>query len=501
MKKKLLVWLTSDFTHFCISYYLQKFNDYELYAIIDITNKPKDFFKKQDLVKFKKIWFFHDHIPNILKNPDLEYLSNFEKKYDMDLWNLAINERIFYKFFNFHKFTREEILKIDESSCKLFEQIIDEINPDYFITKLTGFHHLEILYRMCKKLNIKTLMLNVPKIGFKCIISDESGKLDFISKLENNLKNNDTTFSELQNYIKSFSMQEQTKILIKNQSFNLNFISSALQFILQSNKNVKTNYNYFGRTKAKVFIFYISYYLKKYFREKFLLKNSETNVSKMKPFVYFPLTVDMDRNLLIAASYYTNQIELIRHIAKSLPVGYILCVKEHPGNAMRGWRQISEFKAILEIPNVQLIHPSISSEYMYEHCSLVLTTGGSSGLESAIYGKPSIVFSDVGYLLLPSVTRVTSVEELPSIIRNSLSTTVSPSDVMNYLKLIEENSFDFDMPGFTDIFNQIFYENNNNFDVEINEKQLENFIQEHKEILEKLALEHVNKIKRFDSLK
>ena len=122
----------------------------------------------------------------------------------MNLWNLAINERIFYKFFNFHKFTREEILKIDESSCKLFEQIIDEINPDYFITKLTGFHHLEILYKMCKKLNIKTLMLNVPKIGFKCIISDESGKLDFISKLEHDPKNTNATFSDLRNYIKSF---------------------------------------------------------------------------------------------------------------------------------------------------------------------------------------------------------------------------------------------------------------------------------------------------------
>ena len=104
-------------------------HDYELYAIIDITDKPKNFFKIQKLVNFKKIWFFHDHISTHRKNPNTEYLSQFEKKYGINLWTLLINERIFYKFYDFHKFTPNEMLSIEEDSCRLFEKILNEIKP------------------------------------------------------------------------------------------------------------------------------------------------------------------------------------------------------------------------------------------------------------------------------------------------------------------------------------------------------------------------------------
>ena len=54
--------------------------------------------------------------------------------------------------------------------------------------------------------------------------------------------------------------------------------------------------------------------------------NLETEIEHNEKFIYFPLGVDEERNLLIAAPYYTNQIEVIRHIVKSLPIGYVLYV-------------------------------------------------------------------------------------------------------------------------------------------------------------------------------
>ena len=73
MAKKILCWMGSDFTHFCLTNYLEKMIDAEYFAIIDITNKPKSFFENQKLVKFKKIWFFHDHISKKNEKIDLEY--------------------------------------------------------------------------------------------------------------------------------------------------------------------------------------------------------------------------------------------------------------------------------------------------------------------------------------------------------------------------------------------------------------------------------------------
>ena len=158
MKDKILFWFGADFTHFFLSHYLQKKLDADFYSIIDITQKPRKFFESQNLVNFSKQWFFHDHIrPD--KKPDIEYLTKFEEKYNIDIWKLAINERIFYRFYDFYKFTDDEILSIEEKSCKFFESVLDEIKPDFFITKEPAFHHLELLYELCLKKGINVLLL------------------------------------------------------------------------------------------------------------------------------------------------------------------------------------------------------------------------------------------------------------------------------------------------------------------------------------------------------
>ena len=102
MKDKVIFWCGFDFTQFCMAYSFQKKYDCEMYSIIDITNSTKKFFETQKLVNFKKIWFLHDQYEYGKTKPNIEYLKNFEKKYNIDLWKLAINERMFYGFFNYY---------------------------------------------------------------------------------------------------------------------------------------------------------------------------------------------------------------------------------------------------------------------------------------------------------------------------------------------------------------------------------------------------------------
>ena len=118
MKDKIIFWLDSNLTQFCLAYFLQKELDSDFYAIIDATNKTRSFFENQNLVNFKKIWFLHDHtLP--LQKPDLDYLSLFEKTHNIELWKLAINDRIFNHHNDFHNFSRDEILSIIENESKL----------------------------------------------------------------------------------------------------------------------------------------------------------------------------------------------------------------------------------------------------------------------------------------------------------------------------------------------------------------------------------------------
>ena len=76
MKDKIIFWLNADFTIFAVAREIQKKYNADFYAIVDITDKPKEFFINQKLIEFKKTWFYHDNInPN--KKPDLEYLKSF----------------------------------------------------------------------------------------------------------------------------------------------------------------------------------------------------------------------------------------------------------------------------------------------------------------------------------------------------------------------------------------------------------------------------------------
>jgi capsule polysaccharide modification protein KpsS len=493
MSSKVLFWISGALTTFCIAHSLQKKIDSDFFAIVDSYDNPKSFFQKQQLVKFKNNWFYHDHIQSKEK-PDLKYLSDFEKKYDITLWELAINERIFYRFNPVYKFSDDEILSILEQECRLFDKILTELNPDFLIMYEPTLHQEELLYRMCKKLGIKILLFNQPNFS-RCIISENPRMIDLDIKL-NEIPFLNKNFNELREYRKSFSNYK----IIQNYTHkfkvsNLELIKSTINFLINKNVHIQTHYTHRGRTKIKVLKDEIRKKLKRKFRYSFMNQNLETKIKADENFIYFPLGVDEERNLLIATPYYTNQIEIIRSIAKSLPIGHKLYVKENPSQKIRYWRSISEYREIMNIPNVRLFHPDASPELLFEKCSLVITINGTSGFDAAFYGKPSIIFSNLGYSILPSVYTLNSIQELPKLILEALGKKVDSKPLEQYLNILHDHSFDFDPMDFENKYNAFFYHDGHYLDVSIPESKMMIFLEENKTTLDKLASEFEKKIK------
>jgi len=495
MKKKLLFWIGGPDIHFCIAENMSQKNKFELYGIVDITNKPKKFFEQQSFVDFKKTWFYHDHINPKESSPDLKYLSYFEKKYDIDLWKLALNERIFYQYNQYYDFSEDEILSILEQECKFFEEILDEIKPDYLISHMTMLHHHHLLYELCRHKGIQVVMLSVTMIGYRCILSQIPNSLDSES-LDQSVSIDNLDFNEIRKFLESFNFSKQVKEYQKKRdSYGLEFAKAGLEFFLKSdNNNMNTHYTYYGRKKSKVLLNTSKLLLAKKKRWSFIQKNFQKDIIPNEKFIYFPLNMEQERNTLIAAPYYTDPLEMIKNIVRSLPVGYNLYVKEHPTQASREWREISLYKQIMKIPTVRLFHPHSSLKEIYENCSLVVSLGGAPGFEAACYGKPSIIFSDTDYMNLPSVNRITNLEKLPKQIKKSLTVTVFPSDVEKYIKILEKNSIAFDWLDFQLKESEKFFFGGNLGDVNITNKQMNEFIQENSEVIENLTVEHIKKI-------
>src|SRR3989344_7205638 len=262
MSDKILFWLSNSLVPFGVIKFIQEKHDCEIFAIADITDKQKKFYEHQQIVKFKKIWYYHDFIARTSKKPDLEYLSTFEKKYDVNLWLLAINERFFFRFNNFHKFSNHEILSILEQECKLFENILDETNPDFAITGYTTFHHDHLFFEMCKSKGIKTMMFQDTYLGNRRMITEGTEKLD--------LKSHPSTRTtiNLQNFHKKYDASKQGKEFTKIfQNSKINLLKAIMNYLLSNNTNVKTHYSYYGRSKFNVLLKMFIYTLKTKYRE------------------------------------------------------------------------------------------------------------------------------------------------------------------------------------------------------------------------------------------
>jgi len=496
-KDKVLVWIGAEFVHFFLAYGLQKKLDADYYAIIDITNKPKEFFINQTLIDFKQIWFYHDEINNSdNKKPDIDFLRGFENKYDINLWNLALNERIFYRFYDFHKFTDDEILSIEEKSIRFFEKVLNQIKPDYFITKQPSFHHLELFRLMCDKSNCKVIMLSFPKIGYRMLISEDVTKIDYVKELEQ-YPIEGKNFEDMREYLNSHSSFKQlSDYYSSNKKGIIPQLTTITEFFLSNNLNVHTNYNYYGRTKMKVISNLLDNMKNKKTRERFMEENLLNKIDLTKPYIYFPMSTDLERHLLIDSPFYTNQIEVIRHVAKSLPVGYLLYVKENPSNVTRDWRDTSQYKEIMDIPNVELLHPNFSNIQLLTNCDLVISIAGSSSFEAAFYEKPSIVFGNVLYSKLPSVSKVKDLESLPQLIRNALKQKVNAVDLERFLVILKENTFEFNMVEFASVIADKFYRNASTVDVEINESKVKEFIKNNISSIDILSSIHIKKIEQ-----
>jgi hypothetical protein len=501
MKDKMIFWLDASLLYFGIANSLQKSYDCDLFAIIDITDRAKKFFQEQQLVKFRKVWYLHDHI-STTKNPDLEYLASFEKKYNINLWLLAYNERIFYHYNRYYKFSTNEILSILEQECRLFESVLDEIEPDFLIIPTTNMHHNHLFYEICKARGIKILMLGPTKLGYRFMISKE---LDKVDNMENyaNTSGKSRTVEELRNYLKYFDsskMIDEYNRNVLNSKWNL--IKASIQFLIVSkNSNKKTHYTYYGRSKFRVLFKEITYLLKKRYREFFINRNLVREIDYKTPFIYFPLHVDQERNLLLGAPFYTNQLEVITYIVKSLPVGYKLYIKEHPDMVMRGWHDVSFYKKIIDLTNVVLIHPSIKSEEIIKKCSLLIAIASTSSLEAAFYQKPSIIFVEMAFSVLPSVHTLKKIEELSQAIRSSLQKAVDPSDLNKYVNFIDENSFEIDWWGILVKIHQRLYHGGFLVDVEIPTQEVKSILDDFGSKFDQVALEHIKKIKQYKEIK
>ena len=124
-------------------------------------------------------------------------------------------------------------------------------------------------------------------------------------------------------------------------------------------------------------------------------------------YVIYPIHFQPEATTLVQAPMYLDQAALIDDIARSLPIGHRLYVKEHVSN--RGRRPIEFYEKLRAIPNVRLLGPDVDTWSLIQNASAIAVITGTMGWEGVLFGKPVITFGDVFMNLLPHVYKASEV--------------------------------------------------------------------------------------------
>lgn len=168
---------------------------------------------------------------------------------------------------------------------------------------------------------------------------------------------------------------------------------------------------------------------------------------KVKKYVYFPLQYQPEASIDVAAPHFSNQIEVARQIAMSLPDDYTLVVKEHP--AMVGHRPSSYIEKVARLVNVKFIDYRIPSEKVLRGADLVISPNSTTLAEAAFYYKPAIQLGNLGTTLkLPNVYKHTDFATLDKKIRELLRVNLKNNEyetkLKNYVTAAYDTGFDMD---------------------------------------------------------
>ncbi|NBY56797.1 MAG: hypothetical protein EBQ57_00370 [Actinobacteria bacterium] len=161
-------------------------------------------------------------------------------------------------------------------------------------------------------------------------------------------------------------------------------------------------------------------------------------------FVYFPLHFQPEASTSAKGRHFVDQREAVALVASTLPVDWMLVVKEHPHQWRRLYpRHRNYWRRIASIPRVRVIHHTFENPIIVQRCEGVVSISHSSiGVESWARGKRVVFLGDSHLREAPGVCCASSAEELRQLWANDAKHLPSETEIFSYLQRVEYATFE-----------------------------------------------------------
>lgn len=417
------------------------------YIRISLTESLKNFYgkinmsffcaKKKDKVQLKK------DFPNCSVYCWEEFL---EKNSEIDIHDKDLIKlekllgitliRANYSFYNYSQFYKSVKLKQEDKlkgdflrsylNYKFYSEILTKEAPNIILHEHAGGAGSELLERLSKQKGAKYyvfatrffenrfLLMDVEKNNFE--ILDK-----FYEKCSPTLKELNATkniFLNLENNTSPAEIIHIKNVANKRKNRYFNFLLKVKDYYSKPKifNYILANFPPFGdfiieRIKSK---------LRKIYVENFVCENQEKVFiqNKDKKFVTFFLQSEPELIIYkLGGRYFSDQKQLIKHLALSLPSNFILLVKEHISQGRNSrYRNMQFFNDIKAFSNVRIIKSHEDPINLIKKSFAIANLSGTIGLETIVRNKPLILFGSVFYQNFRNVFQIKNFEDLDNII-------------------------------------------------------------------------------------
>ncbi len=371
---------------------------------------------------------------------DPEYLKKLEDEYGLpSIWPSLQLDRVLMHGQLVHEYphdrldyTHEELMRLLQVHAKAVIGMLEKEKPDVVFASVVGAVGGWLLYHVAKKKGIRTIIVHPALIPNRWLLSEDYRTFSFVDDLVKNHADElraSSSFAWAKEYLKNFreaprpyysaadprvqpvTRAQQLKFLNPENSFKWlrTFSDSVKRYYADGERHdydCVSPWNYLADTLRRK--------LRNVRGNEDLYDEPVTG----ERYAFYPLHMEPEIAILLHAPSYTNQIELIHHAARSLPLRHKLYVKEHP--LMAEFRPRGFYEELKKNPNVRLIRPNKTSFELIRNAELIFTITGSGAWEGALLGTPSISFGHWFYNTLPCIRYCDNYERLPELVKEQL---------------------------------------------------------------------------------
>lgn len=422
-----------------------------------------NYLKKQKDINYVNLILDEDiHEKYKREKLDIEYLKKLEQEYGLpNLWPyIALDRVLMYNQlireypYNTPRYTHEEMLRIFQVKARAIIDFMETEKPNAFIFPNNGGIGSMLLYQMAKKKKIKTLFTASPALSNRTLFSETATSFSYVEELFKKYMagspKNEVHYEQAKKILRDFrasprpysddlSLDRAPVNRLQQLRFlkPKNFFNSVKWFIHLLRQHFfspeRLDYSYihpWGYLKDRV---------KRKIRNIIGANDLYDKFDSNESYAFYGLTVEPEVSILLAAPFAPDQINIVRQIARSLPVGFTLYVKEHP--SMVPYRPRAFYKELKKIPNVKLLSPTISGFAIIQNAKLITTISGSIGWEAMMLKKPVIIFGHIYYDKLSMVKYCGEAERLPYLVKEQLENfQYNEEEVLNFITAMLEDS-------------------------------------------------------------